>query len=314
MSSGRKFRQLLRDKLYIFTPGVTTPLHAMIVQKAGFDYVYIGGYDVSLTLLGLPDVGLITETEMVVNARHTAGSVDLPVIADADTGYGNAINVIRAVENFEAAGVAGIHIEDQVSPKRCGHVAGKAIISLDEAVGKIRAALDARRDKDFVIMARTDAVAAQGGSLDEAVKRGNAFARAGADMVWSEFPNTDMELAAAFAAGVHAEFPELPLYFNFSSNLEWHKVNVTFDDIAALGYKAMHTSLAGMRATMMATWDYAVDLKQRGATAEIDFQKRLRTHPMGAFHEMAGFPRIRAMEEKYLPAEELKKYEESVGL
>jgi isocitrate lyase len=314
MSAGRKFRELLREKPYIFTPGVTTPLHAMIVQKAGFDYVYIGGYDVSLTLLGLPDVGLITENEMVANAGHVARSVDLPVMVDADTGYGNAINVIRAVENFEAAGVAGIHIEDQVSPKRCGHVAGKMIISEDEAVGKIRAALDARRDKDFFIMARTDAVAAQGGSLDEAVKRGKAFARAGADMVWSEFPNTDMELAAAFAAGVHAEFPDLPLYFNFSSNLDWRGKNIGFDDIAAIGYKAMHTSLAGMRATMMATWDYAVDLKARGAAAEVDFQTRLKTHPMGSFHEMAGFPRIRAMEEKYLPAEEMEKYKESVGL
>jgi 2-methylisocitrate lyase-like PEP mutase family enzyme len=174
MSKGRKFRELLRDKPYIFTPGVTTPLHAMILEKAGFDYVYIGGYDVSLTLLGLPDVGLITETEMVANARHAAGAVDLPVIADADTGYGNAINVIRAVRNFEAAGVAGIHIEDQVSPKRCGHVAGKMIISEEEAVGKLRAALDARSDRDFVIIARTDAVAAQGGGLDEAIRRGKA--------------------------------------------------------------------------------------------------------------------------------------------
>jgi 2-methylisocitrate lyase-like PEP mutase family enzyme len=314
MSKGRKFRELLRDKPYIFTPGVTTPLHAMIMEKAGFDYVYIGGYDVSLTLLGLPDVGLITETEMVANAGHTARSVNLPVIADADTGYGNAINVIRAVENFEAAGVAGIHIEDQISPKRCGHVAGKTIISEEEAVGKVRAALDARKDGDFVIIARTDAVAARGGGLDEAIRRGKAYAKAGADMLFCEFPTTDIELPRRFAAEVLAEFPGLPLYFNFSSNLEWHKVDVTFEDLAALGYKAIHTSLAGMRATMMATWDYAIDLKQRGARAEIDFQNRLRAHPMGAFHELAGFPRIKAMEEKYLPAEELKKYEETVGL
>ena len=314
MSKGRKLKELLREKPYIFTLGITTPLHAMIVQKAGFDYIYVGGYDVSLTLLGLPDVGLITENEMVTNAGHVARSVELPVMVDADTGYGNAINVVRAVQNFEAAGVAGIHIEDQVSPKRCGHVAGKTIISLDEAVGKIRAALDIRRDKDFVIMARTDAVAAQGGGLDEAVRRGKAFARAGADMVWSEFPNTDMELARRFAAGVHEEFPELPLYFNFSSNLDWRGKNVSFEDIAAIGYKAMHTSLAAMRATMMATWDYAVDLKARGSAAEMDFQAKLKAHPMGSFHEFAGFGKIKAMEEKYLPAEDLKKYEDAVGL
>jgi 2-methylisocitrate lyase-like PEP mutase family enzyme len=311
---GRKFRELLRQKPYIFTPGITTPLHAMIVEKAGFDYVYIGGYDVSLTLLGLPDVGLITETEMVANAGHTARSVNLPVIADADTGYGNAINVMRAVRNFEAAGVAGLHIEDQVSPKRCGHVAGKMIISEEEAVGKLRAALDARRNGDFVIIARTDAVAAQGGGLDEAIRRGKAYAGAGADMIFCEFPTTDIELPRRFAEEVRGAFPGLPLYFNFSSNLEWHKVDISFDDIAALGYKAIHTSLAGMRATMMATWDYAVDLKARGAQAEIDFQKRLRAHPMGAFHELAGFPGIRAMEEKYLPADELTKYDDTVGL
>lgn len=314
MSKGRRFRALLREKPFIFTPGVTTPLHAMILERAGFDYVYIGGYDVSLTLLGLPDVGLITETEMVANAGHAARSVELPVIADADTGYGNAINVIRTVENFERAGVAGIHIEDQVSPKRCGHVAGKTIVSEEEAVGKLRAALDARKDKDFVIIARTDAVAARGGGLDEAIRRGRAYARAGADMLFCEFPSTDLELPRRFAEGVHQEVPGLPLYFNYSSNLEWHAVDVGFDDIAALGYKAIHTSLAGMRATMMATWDYAVDLKERGAQAEIAFQKRLSAHPMGAFHELAGFPRIRTFEEKYLPADELKKYEETVGL
>ena len=314
MGMGGKFRDLLRQNTYVFTPGVTTPLHAMIVEKAGFDFVYVGGYDVSLTLLGLPDVGLITETEMVANAGHTARSVNIPVIADADTGYGNAINVIRTVQNFEAAGVAGIHIEDQVSPKRCGHVAGKTIIPQDEAVGKLRAALDARKDKDFVIIARTDAVAAQGGGLDEAIRRGKAYAGAGSDMLFCEFPSTDLELPRRFAEELHADFPGLPLYFNFSSNLEWHKTEVGFEDIAALGYSAMHTSLAGMRATMMATWDYAVDLKARGAKAEIDFQARLKAHPMGAFHELAGFPKIKAMEEKYLPAEALKKYDGAVGL
>lgn len=315
MSMGRKMRELLRRKTYLFTPGITTPLHAMIVEKAGFEFVYVGGYDVSLTLLGLPDVGLITETEMVNNARHIARSVNLPVIADADTGYGNAINVVRTVQDFETAGVAGIHIEDQVSPKRCGHVAGKRVIPLEEAVGKLRAALDARKDQDFIIMARTDAIAATGGGLDEAVRRGKAYARAGCDMLFAEFPTADLELPRRFAVEIHKEFPDLPLYFNYSSNLKWHESKVTFDDIAALGYKAMHVSLAGMRATMQATWDYAVDLKARGAQAEIDFQKRLAAHPMGGFHDFAGFPKIKAMEEKYLPEDEMKKkYDGAKGL
>lgn len=315
MSMGRKFRTLLREKKYVYTPGITTALHAMIVEKAGYEFVYMGGYDVSLTLLGLPDVGLITGTEMAANARHIASSVRLPVIADADTGYGNAVNVMQTVRDFEAAGVAGIHIEDQVSPKRCGHVAGKQVVPLEEAVGKLEAALAARRDPDFIIMARTDAIAAVGGGLDEAVRRGRAYARAGCDMLFAEFPTADVELPKRFAAEIHKEFPDLPLYFNYSSNLAWHESNVTFDDIAALGYKAMHVSLAGMRATMMATWDYAADLKARGAQAEIDLQKKLLAHPMGRYHQFAGFPEVRAWEEKYLPPEEVKrKYDSAAGL
>jgi len=252
---------------------------------------------------------------MVTNAGHIARSVKIPLIADADTGYGNAINVIRTVQNFEAAGLAAIHIEDQVSPKRCGHVAGKTIISLEEAVGKLKAALDARKDKDFVIIARTDAIAATGGGLDEAVRRGKEFARIGCDMVWAEFPTADIEYPKRFAAEIHKEFPGLPLYFNYSSNLKWHESRLTFNDISALGYKLMHTSLAGMRATMVAVWDYAADLKARGAQAEIDFEERLMGHPMGAFHQFAGFPKIKELEAKYLPAEEVKKkYEQSVGL
>lgn len=315
MSKGRKLRELLQEKPYLITPGITTALHAMIVEKAGFDYVYAGGYDASLTLLGLPDVGLMTETEMLANLRNVARATSLPVVADADTGYGNAINVMRTVENYEAAGLAAMHIEDQVAPKRCGHAAGKVVIPLEEAVGKIRAALDARRDKDFMIIARTDAIAAAGGGLDDAVKRGKAFAKAGADMVWAEFPSADAELPTRFAQEIHRDFPGLPLYFNYSSNLRWHESGVKFEDVAAMGYKAMHVSLVAMRVMMRAFWDYAVDMKARGADAEIDFEKRSIGHPMGAFHEMAGFTKIKALEEKYLPADEVqKKYDGAVGL
>jgi isocitrate lyase len=308
-------RDLMAQKKFLFTLGIGTPLHAKIVEKVGFDYVYMGGNDTSLTLLGLPDVGLITETEMVNNARNIAKAVSVPVIADGDTGYGNAINVIRTVEDFEAAGVAGIHIEDQVSPKRCGHVAGKMIIPLEEAVGKLKAALDARRDKDFIIMGRTDAIAASGGGIDEAVRRGKEFARIGCDVVWCEFPSADIEYPKRFAQEIHREFPGLPLYFNYSSNLKWHETPSTFDEIAELGYKAMHVSLAAMRVSMQATWDYAADLLARGAAAEIDFEKRSIGHPMGTFHQFAGFEKIKELESRYGPAEEVsKKYEKPLGL
>ena len=315
MSKSRRLRSLLRERAYLTTPGITTALHAMMVEKAGFEYVYAGGYDASLTLLGEPDVGLMTETEMVANLRNVAKATALPVVADADTGYGNAINVIRTVQDYEAAGVAALHIEDQVAPKRCGHVAGKTVVPLEEAVGKIRAALDARRDPDFVIIARTDAVAAAGGGFDEAVRRGKAYARAGADLVWAEFPTADPELPRRFAQEVHRDFPSLPLYFNYSSNLKWYESGVKFEELAAMGYKLMHVSLVAMRVMMQAFWDYAVAMNARGAEAEIEFQKRLAGHPMGAFHELAGFPRVKALEEKYLSVDEVRqKYSGSVGL
>ena len=286
----------------------------MICEKAGFEFIYMGGYDVSLTLLGLPDVGLITGQEMAANAGNIARAVGIPVIADADTGYGNAINVMRTVRDFENAGVAAIHIEDQISPKRCGHVAGKQVIPLEEAAGKIRAACDARRDPDFVIIARTDAVAAVGGGLDEAIRRAKAYAAAGADMIFPEFPNSDLAMPKRFAEEVHKEYPQLPLYFNYSSNLKWFESGATFDDVAAIGFNMMHVSLAGLRTTMQAMFDYAADLKKRGAVAEIEYEKKLLNHPMGSCNEFAGFPKIMALEEKYLPADELKKkYQQGGG-
>ncbi|HSB67882.1 MAG TPA: isocitrate lyase/PEP mutase family protein [Candidatus Methylomirabilis sp.] len=315
MSMPKKLRDLMREKEYVVTPGASTPLHAMIVEGTGYDFVYMTGYGTSLTLLGYPDVGLLTEPEMVTNARNIARAVKIPVIADADTGFGNAINVIRTVQNYEAAGVAGIHMEDQVSPKRCGHLAGKTILPLEEAVGKIRAAVEAKRDKDFVIIARTDAVAAVGGGLDEALRRGKAYAQAGADMLFCEFPNTDPEPARRFAVEVHRDFPEIPLFFNYSSSFRWYESPLTFKDVAALGYKVFIVSLACMRVAMQAVWDFAADMRIRGAQAEKDFQERLKGHPTEDFNKFAGIPYIKELESKYLPKEEVrKKYEESIGL
>jgi len=150
--------------------------------------------------------------------------------------------------------------------------------------------------------------------LDEAIKRARAFARAGCDMVWAEFPTADAEYPRRFAEGVREEFPALPLYFNYSSNLKWHESGVTFEELARMGYKAMHVSLAAMRVTMKAFWDYAVDLGSRGAAAEIEFQQRLAGHAMSGFHEFAGFSKIRALEGRYLPADEFTtRYEKSQG-
>jgi isocitrate lyase len=316
MSKGRQLRALMKNKKFITSMGIDTPVHAKLVEKAGFDYAYLGGYDVTLAQLGLPDVGLITETEMVATARNVARAVDIPVIVDADTGYGNAINVIRTVRNFEEAGVAAIHIEDQVSPKRCGHVAGKTIVSMEEAAGKLRAALDARSDRDFVIIARTDAVAATGGGLDEAIRRGREYARIGCDMVFCEFPTADLEMPKRFARAMHESYPGFPLYFNYSANLRWFEHPLTsFEMLADIGYKAMHVSQGCLRPSLLAVWDYANDLKTRGVQAEIDLEKKVLAHPLGPLNDFAGFPQFRKWEAEYLPGEEVaKKYDGATGL
>jgi len=309
-----KLRRALAEKEYVATPGVGNAMHAMVVEKAGFDFVYMSGYATSLTLLGWPDVGLLTETEMVTNARNIARAVNIPVIADADTGFGNAINMIRTIEDYEAAGVAGVHIEDQVSPKRCGHLAGKNIISLEEATGKVRAAVSAKRNQDFLGIARTDAVAAVGGGFEEALKRGKAYAQAGADLVFCEFPTPEAEWPQKIAAEMHKVHPHLPLFFNYSSSFDWSDSPLTFSDLAAMGYQVIIVSLACMRVSLQAVWDYAQDMIQRQDRAEKDFERRLKGHATFNFNQFAGFPQIKEKETAFLPTEEVsKKYEESIG-
>ncbi len=182
MSKGAVLKRLVEKGDILVAPGIYDCYCARIAERMGFPAVSITGNAVSASLLGRPDVGLLTLTEMVDNARRIANSVDIPAIADADTGYGSAVNVIRTVREFEAAGVAAIHIEDQMTPKRCGHMAGpRQVIPVDEMLGKLEAALWARKDPDFVIIARTDAQKAEG--LEGAIRRAKAYAELGADMI-----------------------------------------------------------------------------------------------------------------------------------
>jgi 2-methylisocitrate lyase-like PEP mutase family enzyme len=193
---GRKFRQLLADEPFVFTGGVASPLDAQIAERVGMKSIYMSGYSVALAH-GWPDMGFLTMTEVTRVASLMAAAVSIPIVADADDGYGNALSTMRTVEEFAKTGVAGIHLEDQRFPKRCGHIAGKTIVSREEALGKYRAAVDVRnrRDPEFVLIARTDAFGAVGGSLEEAIWRGRAYADAGVDLVWSEFSSADREPA-----------------------------------------------------------------------------------------------------------------------
>ena len=193
MAGAAGLRALLRNEAMVVAPGAYDGLTAKLVAQAGFAAVYMTGAGTSVSR-GYPDFGLLTMSEMVENAACIVRSVDVPVIADADTGYGNELNAFRTVQEYEARGVAAIHIEDQVSPKKCGHLDDKEIVPREDYIAKIRAAVAARRSGDFMIIARTDARAVAG--LDEAVARANAALSAGADMAFVEAPQTMDELAA----------------------------------------------------------------------------------------------------------------------
>ena len=185
-------RELIKNPEILIAPGAYDALSAKLIEAAGFDAVYMSGFGTAAGIFGLPDIGMVTMTEMVENAKRIADSVGIPVVADADTGYGNHLNVIRTLGEYEKAGVAGIQIEDQISPKRCGHMDGQKIVPIHEMVAKLRAASEARSNEDTVIIARTDAISASG--FDEAIKRGNIYRDAGADLLFIEAPRTEEQL------------------------------------------------------------------------------------------------------------------------
>ena len=205
--SRTQFRSLLQRKQILLAPGAFDGLSAMLIERAGFPLVYATGGGIARSI-GLPDLGLLSFTEVLQRVKEIVRSTSLPVIADADTGYGNALNVIRTVREFEDAGVAALHIEDQIFPKRCGHYEGQSLISAQEMKGKIEAAVHARQDRDMVIIARTDACSAFG--LDEAVSRAGNFVEAGADAIFIEAPRSLQEIKA-IARQIRA-----PLIFNMT--------------------------------------------------------------------------------------------------
>jgi len=208
MTVRRTLRTLVERKAGVVVPGAYDAVSARLVERAGFPAVYMTGYGASASRLGLPDLGFAGLAEMADHARNLATAVGIPLIADADTGYGNALSVRRTVRTYEAAGVAALHIEDQVAPKRCGHLSGHQIVPRAEFAGKIRAAVEARTDPDLLVIARTDAISAE--SFDEALRRGEAAAKAGADMLFIEAPRSEGEVARV------AEAFDTPLLYNYA--------------------------------------------------------------------------------------------------
>lgn len=201
MKKTSRLKELILADDILVMPGAHDALCARIIQQTGFKAVTMGGYSAAAALLGQPDVSLLSMTEMVDCYRRAADSVDIPLFVDGDTGYGGVLNVRRTVKEMERAGAAGMFIEDQVFPKRCGHMDGKDVIPVSEMVAKVKAAVDARTDQDFVIMARTDALAVKG--VDEAIERGNLYRQAGADLIFVEAP-TSLEQMRRITAEVDA--------------------------------------------------------------------------------------------------------------
>jgi 2-methylisocitrate lyase-like PEP mutase family enzyme len=270
----------------IVAPGAFDPLSARLVEEAGFPAVYMTGFGTSAALLGRPDVGLLTMTEMVGNAGRIAACVDVPVIADADTGYGNPLNVIRTVGAYEAAGVAGIHIEDQVAPKKCGHMEGKLVIPAEEMAEKVRAAADARSQPEFVIIARTDARAVEG--LDRALQRGRMYREAGADVLFIEALTSEAEAEEAVRA-----FPGVPLLFNWAEGGKTPPIGL--DRLKEMGYRIVIFPIGTLLAATGAMRRILQEIARAGTPAAI-------MHELPTFAEFVdfiGLPEVREAEQRY---------------
>src|SRR6266567_3563356 len=255
-----RLRALLDSGQMIVAPGAFDPLSARLVEEAGFPAVYMTGFGTSAALLGRPDVGLLTMTEMAGNAGRIAACVDVPVIADADTGYGNPLNVIRTVGAYEAAGVAGIHIEDQVAPKKCGHLEGKLVIPAEEMAEKVRAAVEARGDTDFVIIARTDARAVEG--FEQSLARAGRYLRAGADALFIEALTSEAEVAEAARA-----FPGVPLLFNWAEGGRTPPVSLA--RLRELGYRIVIFPISTLLAATAAMRRILQEISRAGTPAAV---------------------------------------------
>ena len=269
----------------LMAPGTHNPFFAKMVEKEGFDAVYLTGHGAGFGVAGVPDIGLLTMTEMVTLARSIALAVDIPVISDADTGYGTFINVMRTVREFESAGVAAIHLEDQAWPKRCGHFEGKVLIPKSEMVQKLKAATDARRDEDFVIIARVDAIAPEG--FEAAIERSNAYVEAGADVIFLEAPETIEQVEKA------PSLVKAPMLFN--SVYGGKSPQVSASELARLGYKIVIFAAGHLCSVLKAQQDWLRELKRAGQ--DRDFADRLA--PLSEFFNVTSLQQAAELQRRY---------------
>lgn len=283
-----------------------TPHHAQLAEAAGFRLFGISGSQAAAHVMGMPDAGLMTLSEAVENIRRVCRAISIPVIADGETGFGNVVNVTRMVLDFIDAGVAGLFLEDQTFPKRCGYTKGVEVIPIPEAVAKYRAALAARdgADPDVVVIARTDARAAVGGGMDEVLRRCDAYLGAGVDMLMVMALQSREEMRRVTEA-----FPGTDIYINASSV----RPALSHDEYREIGVATYNVSISKVAQIMM--HGFLRDYRERGADAFNAFMETVRDQPHGTFGylELTGFPAVLELERRFLPEEALRKYDASLG-
>ncbi len=285
MSVTAQLRQLLQNPEILVIPGIYDCLGAKIAQQFGFEALATSGFGIAASTLGLPDYGFLTATEMLYSVGRIAQSVTVPIIADLDTGYGNVLNVIRTVQDAIHLGIAGILLEDQEWPKKCGHFEGKRVISTAEHANKIKAAVEARGDHNLVIIGRTDARAILG--LEEAINRGKAYFEAGADLIFIEAPQSEEELIQ-----IAERLPDIPLVANI---IEGGKTpQLTASDLQSMGYKIVFFPLSGLLTVTQTMINCFHQLKANGTTADlkdiIDFKE---------FEKIIEVPKYQQIEQRY---------------
>ncbi len=284
-AGSQSLRELMAGGDPILAPGAYDALSARLIEAAGFPAVYMTGFGTAASILGRPDVGLLGMSEMVSNARRIVDAVGVPVIADADTGYGNPLNVIRTVHAYEHAGVAAIHLEDQVMPKKCGHMEGKQLVPPEDMVAKLRAAVAARRS-DLVLIARTDARAVEG--LENALRRARLYREAGADVLFFEAPQTEAEIET-----VARELADVPLLFNWAEGGKTPPI--TFERLRQLGFRIIIYPISALLAATRGIRDVLETIRRDGTPAAAlpglpGFQE---------FLEFIGLPEIQDLEQRF---------------
>lgn len=295
MRKSNVFRTLLKNKEVIVMPGSYDPLSAKIVEWAGFEAVYMSGAGASAAVLAAADLGFMTMTEMVTQAKNIVNAVNIPVIADADTGYGDALNVTRTVKEYEKAGVAGIHIED-LERHQCGLHMDKTLLSTEEMIGRIKAAKDSLENDDFVLIARTDAIGAVGGGLDEAIRRANYYVAAGADAIWVQEPPVELQTTEMFTTITKSISAPLMVAAGYNQH--------SISQFEAWGCKIVFYPTLSVQTTMHALMTLMKDIKDNGRDKAFCEKLPERGVSFDVFMEFTDFFKGQAIRDTYIPKQE----------